>query len=78
MNTPLLASLNTGGLELLVLALLVGFCVFWIWMIVDCVTAETDQNQKVAWIIALALVGVIAAPLYLIVRKLPRGKRTTT
>ena len=74
MNPLILAAIGMGAAELLIItALLAGFA-FWIWMIIDCVTKETDQNQKIVWVIILALIGFIGAPLYLIVRKIPRGR----
>jgi len=73
-NPLILAAIGMGAAELLIItALLAGFA-FWIWMIIDCVTKETDQNQKIVWVIILALIGFIGAPLYLIVRKIPRGR----
>ncbi len=70
----LLASLGLGFVELLIVGIILGLFAFWVWMIIDCVTKETDQNQKIVWVIILALIGFIGAPLYLIVRKIPRGR----
>ena len=72
MNTPLLASLGMGGAELLIIAAVLGAIGFWIWMLIDCVTKETDQNQKIVWVIILAVIGFIGARLYLFIRKIPR------
>ncbi len=61
-----------GGAELLIITAILGGMAFWLWMIIDCVTKETDQNQKIVWIIILAVIGFIGAPLYLFIRKIPR------
>lgn len=73
MTSSILAALGLGGAELLIIAAILGGFVFWVWMIIDCVTKETDQNQKIVWVIVLALIGFIGAPLYLIIRKIPRS-----
>ncbi len=44
--------------------------VFWIWMIVDCATKETDQgNTKLIWIIIIVFTHLIGALIYLFVRR---------
>ncbi|MGA3096640.1 MAG: PLD nuclease N-terminal domain-containing protein [Bryobacteraceae bacterium] len=65
-----------GGLgfpELLVLfmvALFVGGMALWIWMLVDCATKEADTgNNKVVWILVIALTHFIGALIYLFVRR---------
>jgi len=70
-----LALLNVGFFELSILAAMLGGFAFWIWMLVDCVTKEEDQNQKIVWVIVIALVGFIGAPLYFFIRKIPRASR---
>ena len=45
--------------------------VFWIWMIVDCAKNEVP-GAKAGWLIFMILLGFIGAPLYFLVRKLPR------
>ena len=46
-----------------------GFA-FWIWMLVDCATKEADTgNNKVVWILVIALTHFIGALIYLFVRR---------
>lgn len=73
----LLAVFGFGLPELLLVALILAGFAFWIWMIVDCITVEPDPTNKIAWLLVILLVGVIGAPLYFFVRKLPRGSRPT-
>lgn len=70
---PILAVLGLGIFELLLIGAVLGGCVFWIWMILDCITQETDPTSKIAWLLVILLVSVIGAPLYFFVRKLPRS-----
>ena len=58
----ILAVLNIGGI------------VLWIWMLIDCVTNEpSEDNNKIVWILVIALAGWIGALIYLFVRR-PRRK----
>lgn len=71
-SIPSVAAIGLGGPELLLILIILVFLAFWVWMIVDCATNETDAGSKVAWMLVIILVGVIGAPLYFFVRKLPR------
>lgn len=58
-------------------AILIGTAgtVLWIWMLIDCVTKESDQgNTKIVWVLVIALTHVLGALIYLIVRR-PQRKR---
>ena len=62
-----------GGIMLLpVFALAFAF---WLWMLVDCVSKETDGGTKIAWLLIIIFVNVIGAPLYFFLRKLPRERQ---
>jgi hypothetical protein len=71
-----------GGGELVILLplLLVGclalpLTVFWIWMLIDCLTKESDQgNTKVAWVLVIALTHWLGALIYLLARRPQRIK----
>jgi prolipoprotein diacylglyceryltransferase len=44
--------------------------VFWVWMIVDCATKESDTgNTKVVWILVIVLAGIIGAAIYYFARR---------
>jgi len=44
--------------------------VFWIWMLIDCATKESSQgNDKIVWIIVIALTHFIGALIYFLVRR---------
>lgn len=70
-----LAAFGFGGMELIVLLCVAGGLSFWLWMIVDCIQHEKDPGTKVAWVLFIILVGLLGAPLYFFLRKVPR-KRT--
>lgn len=59
-----------------VLALFTVLCVavagmaFWIWMIIDCATKESDQgNTKLVWVIIILFANLIGALIYYFVRR---------
>ena len=48
----------------------IGGFILWIWMLIDCATKEPSEgNDKLVWILIIALTGLIGALLYLIVRR---------
>lgn len=67
-----------GLLELFLLLPLMGLAllafVFWVWMLVDCVTKEASTgNDKLIWVLLLIFTHLLGAVLYFIVRR-PRRK----
>jgi hypothetical protein len=50
----------------------IGFLgtIFWIWMLIECLTKESGQgNDKLAWVVVIAVTHVIGAALYFFVRR---------
>ena len=63
-------------LVLLVLGAIIFSITFWIMMIIDCAkrTFKTD-NEKVVWILVIALIGILGATVYyLAVKRNPEYK----
>jgi hypothetical protein len=73
MNLPvIIAEPSVLSLFLLLPFLLIGILgtVFWIWMLIDCATKESSQgNDKIVWIIVIALTHLIGAAIYFLVRR---------
>lgn len=65
-----------GGVIGLVIAALVF--VFWLWMLIDCLTKETDSTQKIVWALIIFFLPCLGSLIYLFVRKIPRGKVSNT
>ncbi len=54
------------------LCVALGF-VFWIWMLVDCLTKEPDTgNTKVIWVLVIIFTHIIGAALYFFMRRSQR------
>lgn len=50
--------------------------VFWLWMLIDCITREfPGPNDKLAWVLVVVLLGFIGAAIYYFVGR-PRGTKT--
>ncbi|MEJ7652081.1 MAG: PLDc N-terminal domain-containing protein [Chloroflexia bacterium] len=55
-----------GGIMLLSL----GAAALWIWMLIDCATKEPEiGNERVTWILVVALTGAVGAIIYFFVRR---------
>ena len=59
-----------GLLFLIAIVVGIGGTVFWIWMLVDCATKEPSTgNDKIIWILVIALTHLIGALIYYFVRR---------
>ena len=57
---------------LLTVALVIfsGVCAFWIWMLVECLTKESDTgNTKVTWLLVILFAQIIGALIYYFARR---------
>ena len=47
--------------------------IFWIWMLVDCITKETDEgNSRLIWVLVIIFTHFIGALIYFFIRKQKR------
>jgi sterol desaturase/sphingolipid hydroxylase (fatty acid hydroxylase superfamily) len=59
-----------GLLFLIVLLVGIGGTIFWIWMLIDCVTKEPSTgNDKIIWVLVIVLTHLIGALIYYFVRR---------
>jgi hypothetical protein len=66
--------MSVGLPELMIILFLgvfgVGGTLLWIWMLIDCATKESSQdNEKVVWILFIVFTHWIGALIYLVVRR---------
>ncbi|MBZ5584928.1 MAG: PLD nuclease N-terminal domain-containing protein [Acidobacteriia bacterium] len=55
---------------LVVLAGVAVMLVFWLWMLIDCLTKEPDAgNTKVIWVLVIVFTHIIGAALYFFIRR---------
>jgi hypothetical protein len=57
-----------AGFGLIAMLLALATSVFWIWMIIDCVTnASLDGTQKIVWLLVIIFLHFLGALIYFIV-----------
>jgi len=56
-------------IALSILALVIFFIVFWLWMLVDCLSSDLDVTNKLFWVIIMLAFNFIGALAYLIITK---------
>ena len=74
----MLAIFALGGMEILVLLFILPVVAlafaFWIWMLVDCITNQgLDSNEKMMWVLVIALTHWLGALIYLCVARAKRN-----
>lgn len=72
--------MGVGVGELAVSVFFLLFCLagaaFWIWMLIDCATNEPSEgNDKIVWVIVIALAQLVGALIYFFVRRPKRIAR---
>jgi len=56
------------------LTIVIGAMVFWIWALIDCINNEsTEGNERIVWVVVIAVTHWIGALIYLVARR-PRRK----
>lgn len=61
------------GLILIAIVAFVLAFIFWVFMLVDCAKRDfKNDNDKVVWIIVIALLGIIGAAIYYFVVKIQK------
>jgi hypothetical protein len=51
--------------------------IFWIWMLIDCLTRAFPSNEKLIWMLVIVLLGPLGAILYFLIAR-PKGGVATT
>jgi len=63
----------------LMIALIIGTSVFWLWMLVDCLSRPErkfkGKNDKLIWILLMIFFWVLGSILYFFMVKEKKGKR---
>ena len=61
---------------LLWLLFVAGFLTLWIWTLIDCIRNEpAEGNDRIVWVVVIAVANWVGALIYLIVRQ-PQRKAT--
>ena len=53
-----------------ILAIVVLVIGLWIWVLIDCIKNEPEEgNDRIVWVVVIALLGVLGALIYLFARR---------
>lgn len=71
---PLLGFFGIGFVELILLLpfLLISFVgtIFWLWMLIDCLTNEPGEgNDKLIWVLVIVFIPVIGSLIYFFLQR---------
>ncbi len=70
----LLGFWSPTSVEILVILLVLLSHIFWVWMLVDCATKQSLKgNEKVVWVIIIAVTNLLGAVLYFFIRRSQRS-----
>jgi hypothetical protein len=45
---------------------------FWIWMLIDAATKETDPHDRLLWVVIIIFTHIVGAAIYFVLRRTPR------
>lgn len=63
-----------AGFGIITLLLVLLASVFWIWMLIDCLTSSMDGVQKIVWLLVIFFLHLLGALIYFFVGR--GGRRT--
>jgi hypothetical protein len=55
------------GLLFLIIALLLS--IFWIWMLIDCLTSSMPSTEKLIWFLVIFFLHILGAVLYYVIQR---------
>ncbi len=61
------------GIGFIIIALLLS--IFWIWMLIDCLTSSLPPTEKLVWALVIFFLHMLGALLYFFIGR-PRGRGT--
>jgi len=59
----------------LVIGVLLVLSIFWIWMLIDCLTSSLPPTEKLIWALVILFLHMLGALLYFFIGR-PRGRGT--
>ena len=58
------AGFAVGGVFIFIFLLVIAASVFWIWMLIDCLSSSLPSTDKLIWTLVILFLHVIGAVLY--------------
>jgi hypothetical protein len=66
-----------GGLVILLIILALVTSIFWIWMLIDCLTSSKPTNEKVLWFLVIFFLHLLGAIIYFFVARGDHGRTSS-
>jgi hypothetical protein len=76
-TTNLGGGVAIGGLFLVFILIGLVASIFWIWMLIDCLTSNRPTGEKVLWFLVIFFLHLIGALIYFFVARGSRGTSST-
>jgi len=61
-----------GGVFLIIMIVAIVASLFWLWMLIDCLSSSMPTNEKILWILVIFFLHLVGALIYFVIA---RGKR---
>ncbi len=66
-----------GGIFLVVILIVIVASIFWLWMLIDCLTSNRPSGEKVLWFLVIFFLHLVGALIYFFVARGSRGTSST-
>lgn len=60
---------SLGLPEIFMVCIFLSTFVFWVWMLIDCLTNEASGSEKIAWTLVILFGGCVGPVIYFFVRR---------
>jgi hypothetical protein len=62
-----------GALIFVIWGLGIVLTIFWIWMLIDCLSSSMPSTEKLIWVVVMVVIPVIGSILYFFMKRQPRS-----
>jgi hypothetical protein len=72
------AGLALGGFLIVIVIIAIIASIFWLWMLIDCLTSNLPTGEKVLWFLVIFFLHLVGALIYFFVARGGRSSTATT
>lgn len=66
-----------GGIFIVLILIAIVASIFWLWMLIDCLTSNRPSGEKVLWFLVIFFLHLLGAIIYFFVARGDRGTSST-
>ena len=77
-NSPSTGFAISGGLIIVFIIIALVASIFWLWMLIDCLTSPMPTGEKALWAVVIIFLHLLGALIYYFVGRRGRGTHVTT